>query len=723
MSGFNLGEAVLDITGDATGLAKELEGSKAEVESTLGSVGVVAGGIVAAAFAAAVATVAVSVSVLMASITAAMEEEVVQVQTEALIRSTGGAAGLSAEQVGELATSLSEVTRYDDEVIQSGENILLTFTKIGKDVFPRATEAALDMSTTFGVDLTSANRLLGKALQDPIEGMGALERVTGPLSQDLKDQIKAIMGDSAELEKLGKEAAAAQEKLPGLQSDLQVATMKLAEMEKAGTASGSSMLSQRNRVAELQAEIEKANGSVEAFTLAQAAAAEGGTEEERTLKAQNLLLEELEGRFGGTAKAAGQTFAGTIDRIKNKVENLLEAIGKPFLLALEPALDKVFPILEKVGALITDVISSPEAQQFFTDLADTLGKFGEQAAIWFPQIVQWFKDTFQWLMDNQGVIVAALAAIGVAVAALGVVAAIAIWGALAPILPILLVVVAIMAVVAAYAYILYEAWTNNWFGIRDTVMSIWAVLEPILAMLWTWISTTLTTAIQTLANYWTNTLQPAIMAVWSWLSTVLFPFLASVAELISAVVGKAVEALAGLWEKVLYPAIEKVWKFLYDTFNPIIQTLADLFNKTLGPAIQWVQDNVLSKLAGVFDGISDAIQRATGWIGDLAGQIRNLSLPDWLTPGSPTPFEVGLRGIGNALEDVALRQLPAFSYGLNSPALSGAGAGSSESFFPDATFNLGGGSSPDAYQMARQVVQLAGDMLRQQKNSNYRPGG
>jgi hypothetical protein len=515
----------------------------------------VAGGIVAAAFAAAVATIGVSISVLMTSINAAMEEEVVGAQTAALIKATGGAAGLSADQVGELATALSEVTRYDDEVVQSGENILLTFTNIGEEAFPRATEAALDIATTFGIDVVSATRLLGKALQDPAEGMGALERVTGKLDQATKDQIQTMMD--------------------------------------AGDVYG----------------------------------------------AQSLLLETLEGRIGGTARAAGETMAGTIDRIKNKVENLSEAIGKPFLDALAPALDKVFPILEKFGTLITDMLASPEAQQFFTDLADTLGKFGEQAAIWFPQIVQWFKDAFQWLMDNQGVIVAALAAIGVAVAALGVVAAIAIWGALAPILPVLLVVIAIMAAVAAYAYILYTAWTTNFMGIQTTVMGWWAVLEPILVMLWNWIATTLTVAIQSLANYWTNVLQPAIMAVWTWLSTVLFPFLASVAELISAVVGKAVEALAGLWEKVLYPAIEKVWKFLYDTFNPIIQTLADLFNKTLGPAIQWVQDNVLSKLAGVFDGISDAIQRATGWIGDLATKITNLELPSWLTPGSPTPFE------------------------------------------------------------------------------------
>ena len=27
-------------------------------------------------------------------------------------------------------------------------------------------------------------------------------------------------------------------------------------------------------------------------------------------------------------------------------------------------------------------------------------------------------------------------------------------------------------------------------------------------------------------------------------------------------------------------------------------------------------------------------------------------MPDWLTPGSPTPFELGLRGIASALKEV-----------------------------------------------------------------------
>ena len=32
--------------------------------------------------------------------------------------------------------------------------------------------------------------------------------------------------------------------------------------------------------------------------------------------------------------------------------------------------------------------------------------------------------------------------------------------------------------------------------------------------------------------------------------------------------------------------------------------------------------------------------------------LRNLKLPDWLTPGSPTPLEMGIHGINDALGDL-----------------------------------------------------------------------
>jgi hypothetical protein len=125
-------------------------------------------------------------------IDAAEESRRVMAQTESVIASTGGAAGVSAKSVADMANSLSRMTNFDDEAIQSGENLLLTFTKIGKDVFPEATKTMLDMSAALGQDLKGSAIQLGKALNDPIQGVTALRRVGVSFNDQQLQQIKTL---------------------------------------------------------------------------------------------------------------------------------------------------------------------------------------------------------------------------------------------------------------------------------------------------------------------------------------------------------------------------------------------------------------------------------------------------------------------------------------------------------------------------------------------------
>lgn len=125
-------------------------------------------------------------------ITAAEESRREMAQTQAVLASTGGIAGVSAKNIVEYADSLSKVTNYDDEVIQGGENLLLTFTKIGKDVFPEATKTMLDMSAALDQDVKGSAIQLGKALNDPILGVTALRRVGVSFTEQQLEQIKVM---------------------------------------------------------------------------------------------------------------------------------------------------------------------------------------------------------------------------------------------------------------------------------------------------------------------------------------------------------------------------------------------------------------------------------------------------------------------------------------------------------------------------------------------------
>lgn len=129
-----------------------------------------------------------------------------------VIRSTGGAAKITAAQMGDLAASISNKTGADDEDIQSGENLLATFTnvrnEVGKnnDIFNRASQAAVDMASAMNNGVVDANGLkaaniqLGKALNDPVKGVTALSKVGVSFTAKQKEQIKTLVDSGKTLE-------------------------------------------------------------------------------------------------------------------------------------------------------------------------------------------------------------------------------------------------------------------------------------------------------------------------------------------------------------------------------------------------------------------------------------------------------------------------------------------------------------------------------------------
>jgi len=161
-------------------------------------------------------------------------------RTDAVLKSTGKGAQISSEGVGDLAKSLEKTTAVSKETIQSGENMLLTFNNIGGKVLPAATQAALDLAAGLGQDVPSAAMQLGKALQDPVEGMASLQRMGVKLDDSQKELIKRFMavGDVAgaqnvilkEVEKhYGGAAAAGAETLGGSLKQLENSFTDLVE--------------------------------------------------------------------------------------------------------------------------------------------------------------------------------------------------------------------------------------------------------------------------------------------------------------------------------------------------------------------------------------------------------------------------------------------------------------------------------------------------------------
>jgi len=136
--------------------------------------------------------------------------ETINAQTAQTISSMGNAANITATEVEALAGRLEGLTAIEAESIQEGANLLLTFGNIknelgeGNDIFSQTTAIMVDMGVALRKGPVDTATMLGKALNDPIQGMTALTRVGVSFTQQQKDQVEALQnsGDLMGAQKL-----------------------------------------------------------------------------------------------------------------------------------------------------------------------------------------------------------------------------------------------------------------------------------------------------------------------------------------------------------------------------------------------------------------------------------------------------------------------------------------------------------------------------------------
>lgn len=259
------------------------------------------------------------------SLEEARESQKIGAQTEAVIKSTGKAARVSADDVGRLSGRLSDMAGVDDEIIQNGANVLLTFTKVrneaGKSnkIFDRGAKAALNMSTALGTDLRGASIQVGKALNDPIKGATALARAGVQFTTVQKAQIKALV-----------EGGDVNASLAMGLVDSTTTFNNLLKAQNGDVAKTVDLLTQDLSPAQKKM-----------YDLY----AEGG----HTLLAQKRILKELDTQFAGSAKAQ----ATSADKLNVAWGNFKEEIGTQLI----PVMDDLAAFLRKKGI--------PAAKDFF----------------------------------------------------------------------------------------------------------------------------------------------------------------------------------------------------------------------------------------------------------------------------------------------------------------------------------------------------------------------
>lgn len=181
----NVKTSLNDLSGTAETVAKKQESMTSSVFNGVAAWDMLKGGVEAVA------------GFMEEANTEALKAVEGQNMLNAVLDSTKGISGETAVSINALAESMQKSTGVNKEAVVAGDAVLLKFTNIGKDVFPKATQAMIDMATAMNAGLKpSADQLantaktLGLALQDPENGFTRLKRAGVEFSTTQQQQIK-----------------------------------------------------------------------------------------------------------------------------------------------------------------------------------------------------------------------------------------------------------------------------------------------------------------------------------------------------------------------------------------------------------------------------------------------------------------------------------------------------------------------------------------------------
>ena len=123
---------------------------------------------------------------------------------ESTVKSVGATAWTSTQELVQMAQEFQQMTNYSANSIESMQAVLLGFRNIKGDNFREATKAIMDMATVMDMDLKSAAQSIGKALDDPINGMDSLKKQGFNFTASQKKVIQSFLdtGNAAEAQKI-----------------------------------------------------------------------------------------------------------------------------------------------------------------------------------------------------------------------------------------------------------------------------------------------------------------------------------------------------------------------------------------------------------------------------------------------------------------------------------------------------------------------------------------
>ncbi len=221
---------------------------------------------------------------LKKTVVAGAEVQENQLQLQGMLKATGNQVGYTAGQVEAFSVNFAQAMGVPVNSAREAANEMLIFGNVTGENFKKALVVAQNLASVGIGGLTGNIRILGRALNDPVQNLGALGRAIGTLTIAQKEQLKVLF-DSGQQYK-------ADEYLLGKLLDRTAGS---------GVARGSG----------LSGTFERIKNDIQIFF--ETAAKGGGVTEElqKDLEALHQRFSEITGGFAGAANA-GKGFRDVI---------------------------------------------------------------------------------------------------------------------------------------------------------------------------------------------------------------------------------------------------------------------------------------------------------------------------------------------------------------------------------------------------------------------------
>ncbi len=292
--------------------------------------------------------------------------------------------------------------------------------------------------------------------------------------------------------------------------------------------------------------------------------------------------ELVEGNFKGQAEAAGKTYAGAIDRLKNNFQNLQEAIGGVLS-------NYLLPFINKFNAWVTN----PATQAFFLGLIDKIRAFGQTIAQYMTPIMAVMKQVFDSMSDEtkKAAIVGVMAAIGISILSWALPTAIALGE-----------IILTFTAVAAICAVVYKAWTTNFLGIQDITKSVFSGImnfyNEYLKPLWVELKKRSDESVAWWRDNWSTV---------SWIFSGVWDVIVGVFKvawgLLSGVFKVGIDIFTGNWSKA--------WTDVKNSFGTIMGGLKDIFGG-IAKSLMGTMAGLINFFIDKINGLLKQVNKVTG---------------------------------------------------------------------------------------------------------------